>query len=112
MLARRRTPSLPHGLAALAVALLLTLPVLADSPSSYLVAADEDGPSVYWFGDVSRAYLGIQLEEEIDDPEGGARVTEVVEGSPAERAEIEVGDIIVGATRDTVVLVAGTSHQA
>jgi membrane-associated protease RseP (regulator of RpoE activity) len=41
-------------------------------------------------------FLGVQLEEETDYAEGGARVTGVVADSPAEAAGIEEGDIIVG----------------
>ena len=41
------------------------------------------------------AYLGVQLEEETEHPEGGARVTHVVDGSPADEAGIREGDIIV-----------------
>jgi membrane-associated protease RseP (regulator of RpoE activity) len=41
------------------------------------------------------AYLGVQLEEETDHPEGGARVTEVVEDSPAEKAGLEAGDVVI-----------------
>jgi hypothetical protein len=41
------------------------------------------------------AYMGVQLEEETEHPEGGARVTEVVHDSPAEKAGLQSGDIIV-----------------
>jgi membrane-associated protease RseP (regulator of RpoE activity) len=41
------------------------------------------------------AYLGVRLEEEVDLPEGGARVTEVVDESPAASAGLQEGDVIV-----------------
>jgi len=41
------------------------------------------------------AYMGVQLEEETDHPEGGARVSEVVHDSPAEKAGLRADDIIV-----------------
>ena len=41
------------------------------------------------------AYLGVQLEEETEYPEGGARITEVVDDSPASEAGFVAGDIIV-----------------
>ncbi|MCP3979449.1 MAG: PDZ domain-containing protein [bacterium] len=40
-------------------------------------------------------YLGVRLEEETDHAEGGARVTDVIHGSPAEEAGLEEGDVIV-----------------
>ena len=49
----------------------------------------------WYFGDDS-AYLGVLLEEETEDPEGGARVTQVVDDSPAAEAGIREGDVIVG----------------
>ena len=42
------------------------------------------------------AYLGVRLEEETEHGEGGARVSHVVSGSPAEEAGLEEGDIVVG----------------
>jgi membrane-associated protease RseP (regulator of RpoE activity) len=41
------------------------------------------------------AWLGVHLEEEIDHDEGGARIVSVMEDSPAERAGLEEGDVIV-----------------
>lgn len=41
-------------------------------------------------------FLGVQLQEETERPEGGARVTRVVEGSPAIEAGLREGDIVVG----------------
>lgn len=41
-----------------------------------------------------RPFLGVSIEEETGDPEGGARVTAVVPDSAAERAGIRAGDVI------------------
>ncbi len=41
------------------------------------------------------AFLGVELEEETEYSEGGARITRVVEDSAAERAGLEAADIIV-----------------
>lgn len=46
-------------------------------------------------GDDGTAYLGVQLREETDHPEGGARVTHVVDDSPAGKGGIREGDIVV-----------------
>jgi S1-C subfamily serine protease len=48
--------------------------------------SDEDG---------SRAWLGVGVEEETENPDGGARVTWVVPDSPAEEIGLRKGDIIV-----------------
>ena len=83
--------------AALAVALLLAagaasgLPVLGaedppePSPEGFLLLSDDEG-----------AYLGVRLIEETEHPEGGARITWILEDSPADRAGLREGDIIVG----------------
>ena len=42
-----------------------------------------------------RAFLGVSVEEDTDRKEGGARVTEVIDDSPAESSGIEEGDVIV-----------------
>jgi membrane-associated protease RseP (regulator of RpoE activity) len=42
-----------------------------------------------------RAFLGVELEEETEHPEGGARIRRVVEDSAADEAGLEEGDIIV-----------------
>jgi S1-C subfamily serine protease len=59
----------------------------------------------------NRAFLGVELEEEIDHPEGGARLTEIVEDSPAERAGLERDDIVVGIDGHTVRGPAALSHR-
>jgi len=64
--------------------------------------AGADDP-VYLMGDAplleagaGPAYLGVRLTEETEHPEGGARITRVVEDSPADEAGLEEGDIVVG----------------
>ena len=70
-------------------------------PASDGRAADEraEAPAadrrVVWIGTDPGAYLGVQIEEETEHPEGGARVTNVVEDSPADRAGILEGDVVV-----------------
>ena len=61
------------------------VPVRAEG-SSYTVTVTTDEDS---------AYLGVRLREETEYPEGGARVTHVVDGSPADEAGIEKDDIVV-----------------
>src|SRR5262245_18939767 len=53
----------------------------------YVVSKGEDSDS---------AFLGVQLSEETKYKDGGARVDEVVSDSPAEKAGLKEGDIIVG----------------
>ena len=48
------------------------------------------------------AFLGVTLTEEIDNPEGGARVLGVIDDSPAEQAGLEEGDIIQGLDGEVV----------
>jgi membrane-associated protease RseP (regulator of RpoE activity) len=87
-------------LAALApFSLVLLISVTATAAAGYAVSVDDDGDVAYvsTAGVEERsAYLGVQLEEEIEHSEGGARVTKVVEHSPADKAGLEEGDIIVG----------------
>lgn len=59
-------------------------------------------------GEVHRAWLGVQATDldpatavDLDVP-GGARITAVSDGSPAERAGLHVGDVIVGIDHHTV----------
>ncbi len=58
-------------------------------------AAPAPTPAIAGTGGES-AYLGVRLREETQLPEGGARVTEVIAGSPADEAGIAEGDVIVG----------------
>ncbi len=101
------TKSRPWLVALLAPAALLAIGLwLADAtPSraqSEAPVADDDARKGYSVGVFvnndeasDTAYLGVQLEEETEHPEGGARVTHVVDGSPADEAGIRAGDIIV-----------------
>ena len=41
-------------------------------------------------------YLGVNLSEETQNPEGGARIESVLDDSPAEKAGLKRGNIVVG----------------
>jgi S1-C subfamily serine protease len=91
-----RMAKFPIPLAVSLVASVLLLasssgPAPASDASRYATVAQAFAPDV----DVDGAYLGVRLTEETEHPEGGARVTHVVEESPAEEAGLQVGDIIV-----------------
>ena len=47
-------------------------------------------------------WLGVAITEEVEYDEGGARITHVIDGSPAEAAGVQDGDIIVGVDGRTV----------
>ncbi len=61
---------------------------------------DEGEPEVYIrkveAGDPKGAYMGVSLEEDTEGAEGGARVESITDGSPAQKAGISRGDVIVG----------------
>jgi predicted metalloprotease with PDZ domain len=59
---------------------------------------------VLWLdsGDEGGAFLGVTLSEETEHSEGGARVTGVVDDSPAAKAGVREGDVIVGFDGDVV----------
>ncbi len=61
-----------------------------------------DAPGMYWVHDEAGAYLGVQTEEDTESPDGGARITEVIDGSPADHAGLEDGDVIVSFDGSTV----------
>jgi predicted metalloprotease with PDZ domain len=87
----RSKPTPSHLLRAAAVFAVLVWALAAGPP------AGADEVRVYRSGVGGEgAFLGVSLEEETEHPEGGARVTEVVEGSPAEEAGLRAGDIIQG----------------
>ncbi|MCP3981543.1 MAG: PDZ domain-containing protein [bacterium] len=71
----------------LALPLLAGALLLAGAAAVQAHGSDED------HGD-SKAYLGVQLTEEIDHPEGGALIEWVAEGSPADEAGLQKGDIV------------------
>jgi len=55
------------------------------------------------------AFLGVHLEEETDDPEGGALIVRVVEGTAAADAGLEDGDVIQQVDGRTIRGPAGLS---
>ncbi len=77
-----------------------------------VVVKDGDEPEVYVHrGDdeseddadrPKRPYLGVSIEEDTKNPEGGAKVETVSEGSPADGAGIRSGDTIVGFGGDVI----------
>lgn len=68
----------------------------------FLALGDQDGYAVFSAAGEGRPYLGIRSEEETDRAEGGARLVEVVPDSPAARAGLEEGDVIVRFGEHTV----------
>jgi hypothetical protein len=94
------------GLTVLVVSLLAVAGYVA---GSVLLAGDEDDEH-YSLADTflvssegsKGAYLGVQLSEEIDHPEGGARITRVVDESPADESGLQRGDIVVAIGGDVV----------
>lgn len=60
-----------------------------------------DGPGVFQMGG-SGPWLGVTLTEETKLDEGGARVTSVLPDSPAAKAGLEKGDVIVGFQGDVI----------
>lgn len=64
----------------------------ADAPEG----APEAAVGPRWAAVDPGAYLGVRLTEETEHEEGGARVSQVIEGSPAARAGIREGDIVIG----------------
>jgi membrane-associated protease RseP (regulator of RpoE activity) len=68
------------------------------------LAGDED-TSLAWTmlsTSGSTGFLGVELEEETEHPEGGARIERVVEDSAADEAGLEEGDIIVAFDGHTI----------
>lgn len=57
------------------------------------------------------AYLGVHLTEETEHAEGGARITEVVDDSPASRGGLREGDVIVRFGANAVRGPAGLSDR-
>jgi len=52
--------------------------------------------------DASRGYLGVAVREETKSSEGGAYVENVIDGSPAEKAGLKDGDVIVAFGGDVI----------
>lgn len=63
---------------------------IADEPRFYSVG---DGDAYVY--ETGGAYLGVRLVEETEHPEGGARITHVVKGSPAAEADLREGDVVI-----------------
>ena len=66
-----------------------------------VVNSGNGGPSEVWISgdgddESSGGYLGVNVHEETEAPDGGARVVGVVPDSPAAKAGLEKGDVIVG----------------
>jgi predicted metalloprotease with PDZ domain len=111
--------SLRRALTALAVAIAVVALGAAVAGSRDRDPDDEEEgetpepPSheMYWVSDESGAYLGVQTEEDTDRPEGGARIEEVIDGSPADHAGLEDGDVIVSFAGSTVHGPSGLAKQ-
>jgi membrane-associated protease RseP (regulator of RpoE activity) len=86
-------------LALIAVMLVPAILLLTETRAQDVIvtqAPEADEPMDFFEGSAHDvAYMGVQLEEETEHPEGGARVSEVVHDSPAEKAGLQAGDIIV-----------------
>ncbi len=75
-----------------------------------MVLKDGDDPEVHVYNDDDEGdheksrggYLGVSIEEDTKNSEGGARVETVAEGSPADKAGIKRGDTIVGFHGDVI----------
>ena len=74
------------GVALLLAVAWILVPAAGAQGSAYRVVVPDD---------VDGAYLGVRLAEETEHPDGGARVTDVVQESPAAEAGIREDDIIV-----------------
>jgi C-terminal processing protease CtpA/Prc len=96
-----------EGLIAASLALMLVTTCMAGPPDKErrveaIVIGEDADPDFLWIEAGSSSFLGVQVEEETESDEGGARVTSVVQDSPAEAAGIEEGDVIVEFDGDTV----------
>jgi C-terminal processing protease CtpA/Prc len=89
------------GVAAAFVAVVTVALIAAGTPGSRAdEGEDDDTISITLRAD--GGYLGVSTEEETEHSEGGARVTRVVEDSPADAAGILEGDIIVKIDDDVI----------
>jgi serine protease Do len=81
---------------------ILSFVSVAPAAAGETVLAVDPDASVWFVGEDDGAYLGVRLREETEHPEGGARVTHVVDGSPADEAGLEEGDIILKFDRHVI----------
>jgi len=81
---------------------LIAAPTLI-AQTTWVVSDDDDTGSNYtFFGTDNSAFLGVTMEEETEHEEGGARITAVVDDSPAAKAGLEEGDIVIGFGKETI----------
>jgi membrane-associated protease RseP (regulator of RpoE activity) len=103
----RRTNRWLEVLMAVPLSLLLATACMAGPPEKEIrletfYLGEGDDTDFLWVEAGSSAFLGVQVEEETEYEEGGARVTNVIDESPAEAAGIQEGDIVVSFGGDTV----------
>lgn len=86
----------------LALALIVAPALIAQT--TWVVSDDDDdeGFGYALFGLDDSAFLGVTMEEETEHEEGGARINSVVEGSPAEDAGLQEGDIVIRFAKQTI----------
>jgi hypothetical protein len=77
------------------MAALATIVLVAGTIWLSASADDDDVIVLPAVEDDGAAYLGVHLREEVDHEQGGARVTDVVSDSPAERAGLREDDIVL-----------------
>ncbi len=92
--------------------------LVAGGDEGVWVASGEDGPfEIVTFGEDGSggAYLGVSTREETKLSEGGARITRVFPDTPAEKAGLAEGDVIVAANGKPVrgpAMLTETIHAA
>lgn len=84
----------------LALALIVAPALIAQT--TWVVSDDDEGLGSTLFGLDDSAFLGVTMEEETEHEEGGARINSVVEGSPAEDAGLQEGDIVIRFAKQTI----------
>lgn len=87
--------------AMVALAITTVATAIGTSPASR-AQHRHDGSHTVIYSDDSAAWLGVGIEEEVDHPDGGARVTRVHDDSPAWRAGLREGDIVIRFDGETV----------
>jgi membrane-associated protease RseP (regulator of RpoE activity) len=73
-----------------------------DSPDAVYDSGDGEGYGYGFSNGEKHAYIGLSLREDTKSNEGGALVERVVADSPAAKAGLKVGDVIVGYGGDIV----------